>query len=204
MPPGSDSRPAPKKLARLPFFAAGTAFLAVLLFFVPNPLTDLLVSRAVSQTADAPVALRSVRLKLLPGSRRLFLRAGELDARALAGRPGGTVSEFVRRYNLLDWLLIRDSRWLLGRKDGEWRLRMLDAAAGEAALRAGFSFRGGRLRKLNAAFWLPRSIWGRFPEVVEKRFALDASGRRLFKLTWNDGRWTLRGRSAPVLEARWR
>lgn len=195
------SRPRPRKG---PFFTLIILFvlLPVFLTLVPNPLTDLAVSRACAAALGRPVELRGVRYEFQTKPYMIF-RVREIDLRPVWQGEDSAVGRFVHKHGLESGLLVKDSLWAFKRTDGGWYARLLEARAGEVSIKGGLRIVGGRISKWNAIFWLPRAVWGRFPELVEKRFAQDGQGRRLFKLTWNDGRWRLWGRSGPVLEARW-
>ena len=233
MPPDLDpSRPRPRKNSRLPFFVLAVSFPLFLLAFFPNPLTDRLASRLCSAAFGRPVTFGQIRfefpstvsfqraevwpspsagsivalsgrMNVHPLRQQAVLRAREIDLRALCGAEGSPAANFVRQHGLSDWLSVHDSRWLLEWQRSFYDLRLLDSGVGGSSLRGGLRFDRRELHKLDVAFWLPETIWGRFPELMEKRFAQDAEGRRLLKLTWSGGRWRLWGRSAPVLEASW-
>ena len=185
-----------------PFFLPLAAFFVIFLAFVPNSLTDLLASRVLVGALGYPVELRGVRYEFQARPYMIF-RVRETDLRPAWRGKDSVVGRFVRSHGLDAWLLVKDSRWVFRRSGATGYLRLLKAQAGDVSIRGGLCLDGGRISKWEAVFWLPRSVWGRFPELTEKRFAEDGRGRRLFKLTWNNGLWRLWGRLGPVLEARW-
>ncbi len=202
VPQGSDS--SRRSLGRLLIAALLVSPLLLGAVFFPNPLTDALVSVTATATLNKPVRVHGAHLEFPPSGQRTYFRVREIDLLPLCGAPDSTLSVFVKRHRLEDWLRLRDSRWVLTRAEDRLTLRLLKARAGEASIQAGLRFERKRLTRAAAAIWLPKAVWSRFPDLVERRFSRDAQGRRLFKLTWNDGRWRLWGRSAPVLEASWR
>ncbi len=202
------------------------------LFFIPNPLTDLLVSGFLRAQLGRPVSLRGVRYdfpcrisfseaRLKPSDttgeihvrggrvdylrekRRTAFRAKEIDLGPLWLEKDSTTARFVQSHDLEKGLVLKNSIWTLVRKDGVLYVRLLSAEAGGASLRGGLRFEEGCVSKWATALWLPKQLWGRFPDLVEKKFTQDAEGRRLFKLTWSRDSWRLWGRFGPVLEARW-
>ena len=180
--------------------AAPAALLTLL--FLPNPVTDSLVSRVCTQKFGRPIALHNIHFKVPSGSSVTFL-IGEADLRKMLPADDSAVGRFVRQNDLARWLNIKNSRWIFKSRDGVLYLRLLEARAGEVLIQGGLCYEGGRVSRWNAAFRLPKSWWGRFPSLVGKRFAQDPSGRRLFKLSWSGGLYRLWGRSGPVLEASW-
>jgi hypothetical protein len=229
MPPAP--RPSVRRVPATPLVVLAVSFTVFLLAFLPNPLTDKLVSWAVGSAVSRPVHFKRVqyefpfgasfleavvgdasrgplavarqgRLRLDPSQRQWTLRVHEIDLEPLYG-PSSSTGSFIRRTGLSEWLLIRDSLWLANQDGSTSYLRLLEGQVGEGSVKGGLRMDGDRVSKVDAAFWLPESVWKRFPELVEKRFAQDEQRRRLFKLSWNNGRWTLWGRSAPVLEASW-
>ena len=202
MPQGSD--PANRRRLRPSVAALLVLPLLFSAFFFPNPAVDTIISVAVHAILGKPIRLQGAQLDLPLSGKRVFFRIREIDLLPLCGAQDSAASVFVARHGLESWLKLRDSRWVLTRGADRFTLRLLSAQAGEASIKAGLRFEKGRLSKASAAIWLPKEVWRRFPDLVEKRFSKDVHGRRLFKLTWNEGRWRLWGRSAPVLEASWR
>lgn len=186
-----------------PLTAASAALFFALPFFIPNPLLDAALSGA-SAAAGYPARFERARFAL-PSARLdgLHFYADEVRLRPLAGSNPMTQA-FLGKEGLEDWLSVRRAHLVFVFKSPAFYVRILDARTGPGHLRGGVRLDGGKVSKWSLACWLPESVWGRFPELVGKRFSRDAGGRRLFKLTWNGGRWRLWGRSAPVLEASWR
>ena len=228
-----DLRPRPRRIpaflivvlaASLPFFS---------LAFFPNHLTDRLFSyvcagfwgqsvlfHRVQLEFPLGVSFRAAEFGRINGGRpealarfgqaRFFastdewlLAIREIDLEGLIEVFSPASVRLIRRQGLSDWFFMRNTYWRFKREGETSYLRLLKAEAGEGSLRGGLRFDGPVLSKANLALWLPEAVWSRFPKLIEKRFVEDSRRRRLFKLTWNNGRWTLWGRSAPVLEARW-
>ena len=210
--------------ASLPFFS---------LAFFPNYLTDRLFSRVCAGLWGRPVTLHRIRLEFplgvsfraaefgqIGGRPEALARFGqarfsasggewlfairEIDLEGLIEAFSPASVRLIRQQGLSDWLFMRNTRWRFKREGETSYLRLLDAEAGNGSLRGGLRFDGAVLSKADLILWLPEAVWSRFPKLIEKRFVEDNRHRRLFKLTWKNGRWTLWGRSAPVLEARWK
>ncbi len=196
------SRPRPRRRLGFPLFILAAALFFFFLIFIPNRFADVLVSRICAEASGYPAELRGVRYEF-QGKPYMVFSVREIDLRPVWREDDSAVARFVREHDLDAWLLVKDSRWVFRRAGATSYLRLLKAQAGDVSIRGGVRLDDGRVSKCDAAFWLPRSVWGRFPELVEKKFAEDVRGRRLFKLTWNNGRWRLWGRFGPVLEARW-
>ena len=233
MPSSEPLRPRPRRLALFwsPLFFL-TA-LTVPLVLVPNNLTDLVFSRVCSGLSGCSVALEGVRYTFpsgavfdraeirtpsssgpvrlsvgqasyLPSKGRFFFQINEIDLRPYWMGANSASEQFIRKHDLAQWLVVKDSRWVLTREGEEiYCLRLLRGEKNGNLLKGGLKFEAGRLSKINTVFCLASSVWERFPNLVSKRFSRDEEGRRLFKVSWGQGLWRLWGRNGPVLEARW-
>ncbi len=183
------------------FVLLASAGLFFLLFF-SNTLTDRLVSYVCASAFGRPVVLHGAHFEF-PTRAGIVFRVREIDLRPMWQGTDSAASRFIHQHDLDEWLELKDTLWILKSRRGRWFLRLLNARAGEISIKGGLCLDRGRIVRWNGAIHLPRSLSERFPQIVEKRFAQDALGRRLFKMTWAGGQWRLWGRSGPVLEAKW-
>ena len=173
-----------------------------LLVILPNPLLDSAASRLCTEWFKRPVELRGVHVRFT-GGKEIHFSIDEIDLRKALREEASAAGRFVQAHDISPWLIIKDSHWVFKSARGASYLRLLGARSQDAFMRGGLRSDDGRVLRWNTALRLPRSLWGRFPQLVGKRFGRDLGGRCILKMTYSNGHFRLWGRSGPALEASW-
>ncbi len=180
--------------------AGASAFLLALILF-PNPLVDRGLSIQCARMAGHPIQIQGIHTKF-------FLFGAEFSIKKITlGKMSKTqlfsLNQIFKNFNGTERLELQDSRWVWLPKRGGWSVRLLDGRIGEAALRAGFSLKNGKIQKIFLRLCVPENSLEPFSKLVDRRFPKFGDGTRVAKISSSGGRWVLYGASGRMLEASW-